>query len=319
MLQQQNEPAAYLSVWRCGLLISWEALAAEPLDDTPFLVKPYVPREGIVLLHGKYSTGKSPLTWELARCVGEGLSFFGHETAQGRVVYIDVDTPRSLIKSRIQGIPAAHNVWWAFPGAFPPSNVLVEYANYVNPNLVIINTLRKVHQGTDIESSSASAVYGRFQRLFPAAALLFVHHDRKDSTHPNAKVNDDEAFAGTMAWINDAQSAVHISRHGAAFAVKHTKSQVSELAPSFTFQLDAAGHVVALLKERLGTFWLTLPESLSKTERVREASRVLGVAERRVWEALAEHPDEAARRQTAIRRRHETAGPLKLADTSAVT
>jgi len=268
------------------VLISWEDLAAEPLDNTPFLVTPYVPREGIVLLHGKYSTGKSPLTWELARCVGEGLPFFGHETAQGRVVYIDVDTPRSLIKARIRGIPVAQHVWWAFPGAFPPNSAIADYARLVSPNLVIINTLRKVHHANDIESSAATAVYGRFQRLFPEAALLFVHHDRKDSTHPNAHVNEDEAFAGTQAWINDAQVALHIVKHGSSYTVKHTKSQVSDLVEPFSFQLNEAGHVVPALHGRLAALWPTLPPDESKTAKVRRAAEALGVSERAVWAHL---------------------------------
>ena len=210
------------------------------------------------------------------------------------MVYIDVDTPRSLIKSRIRGIPVAHGVWWAFPGAFPPNNVLDEYARRVNPNLVIINTLRKVHQGSDIESSSATAVYGRFQRLFPEAALVFVHHDRKDSTNPQVRANEDESFAGTQAWINDAQVALHVVRHGTSFTVKHTKSQVSELTEPFSFQLNELGHVVSTISERLLALWPTLDSALDKTTRVRLAAEQLHVNERSVWRTLSARFHSAA-------------------------
>ena len=291
--------------------LSWIDLAAEPLDNAPFLIDPYVPRESIILLHGKYSTGKSPLTWELARCVGEGLPFFGHPSTLGRVLYLELDAPKIIIKKRLYGLPPAQNVWWLFLSPYPPDLPLMAAQTALTPALVIVDTLRKAYLGSDIESQAASRVYSRFRHLFPQAALLFVHHDRKDSTDPESHPTEDESFAGSQAWMNDVQVGLHLSRvNEHTFRVKHTKSQVSALVEPFSFTLDSNGVLQPDITARFFAFWSTLPESVGKTVRVRSAVHELGLSERTVWRLLRnlEGPGPAfIRAQEAARHRARAA------------
>lgn len=265
---------------------TWEALSREPPDHTPFLVEPYIPRGGIILLHGKYSTGKSPLTWNLARCVGEGQPWFGCPTTPGRVLYLELDMPRTLLKKRLAGVEPACNVWWEIRNPYPPIEKLVEVGREVKPDLVIVNTLRKCYTGSDIESHAPSLIYTRYQLAFPAAAILFVHHDRKDYRGPGTPGNEDENFAGSQAWMNDAQVGLHVQAVWKdTFRITHTKSQVSALAEPLTFHL-VNGQLGPGLDERVSAEWPTA-EGTTKTERVKATALKLGVSERSVWGALS--------------------------------
>lgn len=275
------------------MLVSWHDLVNEPLTETPFLVEPFIPRGGVVLLHGKYSTGKSPLTWELARCVGAGVPWLGHRVVQARVLYIEFDTPKILMKQRLAGTPAAPDVWWAFLPAYSSPGVLAG-GQMVSPELVIVNTLRKCYFGSDIDSQTPSRVYSLYQTCFPNAALVFVHHDRKDYRGAGAPGREDEDFAGSQAWINDAQVALHVRRlNDTAYRVKHTKSQVSALQPPFDFRLThglvVQGTLAACVDEAVKRLGLgTMP----KTEQVRRLAAELGVKDRAIWAALRQATEE---------------------------
>src|SRR5262245_40459577 len=82
----------------------------DPAPD--FLINPYLPRGGLVYLHGATSIGKSPLLWEIARCLSLGLPFFGHETIQGTVLFIEGDGPLDLLKPRLRLLPEPQGAFW---------------------------------------------------------------------------------------------------------------------------------------------------------------------------------------------------------------
>lgn len=249
--------------------ISWNDLLAEPREAVPFLVDPYVPRGGTVLFYGKTSIGKSPLTWELARCLGSGTPFFGHLTERGRVLYLEVDTPKMLIRERLRdaGLMTAENVWWEFAEPFnvlkpgPVITRLKEAFMAVRPDLVIVNTLRKVYAGDDVSSDMPKEVYGAFARLFPGATVWYTHHERKTRGGLEAaEIDEREDFAGSAAWLNDAQVGLQLLRDPrpkdgdkSALYVRlaHGKSQVSEcLAPLHLILRDGAHWSIASDDER---------------------------------------------------------------------
>lgn len=222
-------------------LISWPQLATKSYPDPQFLLDPYIPTGGIAFLYGDTSIGKSPLTWQIASSVASGMNFFGLPCQKGNVLYIELDTPELSIADRLKKFPSPpENVWWLFshPLSIPAisGQVKEEFQKAreeLKPVLVIINTLRKVHDMDDKESRTPALVYGAFQKLFPGAALLFVHHTRKKSLDPKLREVDKESFSGAKNWLNDAQTGLHLevyrSRLGKEnLRLYHRKSQVSE-------------------------------------------------------------------------------------------
>jgi hypothetical protein len=81
----------------------------------------------------------------------------------------------------------------------------------LKPNLVIVDTLRKICRGDEKDGRFPSQVYGFFQQTFPDAAIQFNAHDRKGS-RDGLYMPSDEDFSGHQAWANDAQSVIHLSK-----------------------------------------------------------------------------------------------------------
>ena len=286
--------------------ISWHDLVAQPLGSIPFLIDPYVPEGGIILLYGKTRIGKSPLTWEVARCVGSGEPFFGRPTRQGRVLYLEFDAPRRLVQPRIELLsPAPPNVWWEF---YPSCHIvnsplqaqLRELHAQIVPHFVIVNTLRGIHQGDEKDGSLPLRIYTTFQAIFPGAAIWFTHHDKKSQGEAATEGTDpDESFSGHMAWLNHCQTGIHLTRMGGReqglILMRHTKSQVSAEASPITLKLDADGsHLIDYSGTKLRdilTVYHALPKEMTKTERVRLVAAQVGLSDRQVWTYLSRLPD----------------------------
>lgn len=235
-------------------LISWPELAKKTYPTPEFLIDPYIPTGGITFLWGDTSIGKSPLTWKIAESVATGVNFFGLPARPGRVLYIELDTPEISIVERLRryGSPP-ENVWFLFssPLTLPvltqsQKEEFKRAQDEVHPDLVIINTLRKAHDMDDKESRTPAVVYGTLQRLFPGAALLFVHHTRKKALDPKLREIDKEAFSGAKNWLNDAQVGLHLEvfrvRGGKEnLRLYHRKSQVSETLRPLPLHLGVDG------------------------------------------------------------------------------
>lgn len=264
------------------------------------------------LLDSFFVLHNSPLGWHLAACIGEGVPFFGMETRKSRVLYIEVDTPMALVKERTDLLQPAENVWFAFLSQFNVNLLTPEEAGLfkhlresIAPALVIVNTLRKVHQGDDTKSGTPSLVYGAFQTLFPGSAILFVHHDKKESADPKAKYISSEAFSGSQHWADDAQVCLHLVRHGGvkgALRLEHTKSQVSERMEPLLLQLSPDGSHIGRYgeetKEKVREVLASLSET-GDTYTAREKDLILsgkmGVSERTAREYRLSTEGQASR------------------------
>ncbi len=208
-----------------------------------FFIDPYIVKGGITFLWGDTSIGKSPLTWEMAAAIGRGGHFFGLPCQAGRVLYIETDTPLQSLHERIKLTnPAPPNVWFlhsnplSIPFIGPESEeyqLLKEAREEISPDVVFINSLRKVHDLDDKDSATPKKVYSFFQKMFPEAGLVFIHHEKKRNSDPKAVVYEKEGFSGAKNWLNDAQCGLHLETFTPSkdnpenLRLYHRKSQVS--------------------------------------------------------------------------------------------
>jgi hypothetical protein len=117
-----------------------------------------------------------------------------------------------------KGVP---NVWFFIkPGQYGIPNPrkeiedsLKDASKLIQPDLVFLNTLRKLHRFDDKDSMAPAEVYGYFQDMFPKAGLVFVHHSKKSQADPRFKVRTDESFSGSSHWIDDAQAACYLRKY----------------------------------------------------------------------------------------------------------
>lgn len=225
-------------------------------DKPKWLIEPYLPVEGIVLLHGKFSLGKSPLIWKLAQCVSEGTDFFGyHPEKTGNVLYVEIDEPLIVTKDRLSKLdPMPKNVHILGMKPFNIMSLTLDdeeifrnAQDEIKPTVVLVNSLRKCHPLDDKDSATPSKVYGKWQELFPSSCLVFVHHDKKSDVFEGKRTAaSDEDFSGSQAWINDAQIGLHLksvgdSRRSREVALEMTKSQLSALQDPLRLKLSDDG------------------------------------------------------------------------------
>lgn len=237
-----------------------------------------------MLLHGRASLGKSPITWQMALSVASGKPLFGLPVKQGPVLYIEVDSPEIIVKPRLKllhdDFPGELPLRFAFfDGGFDilqPTPKVLEQLNELasfNPALVIINTLRKVFSTSANDSETPSRVYREFRRLFPGSALLFVHHDRKLQKDHTPEM-ESEDLSGSLAWLNDCNVGLHLVRHGkepGSIRLDHTKSQASErLAPLLLKLHEDGSHIGVMTHETLREVAMLLKTAPPSTAREKD-------------------------------------------------
>lgn len=235
--------------------MSWDELSKTTLSRPSFLIEPYIVREGITLLWAGTSLGKSPLTWAMASAIGNGTDFFGLPTQKARVLYVELDTPPPAIIPRIQKLPPAEGVWWYFskPLSIPfvsgdQKETFTRLREEIKPDVVFLNTLRKLHDLDDKDSKTPKLVYSFFQGLFPESALVFIHHTRKSPIDPKFQENDKESFSGSNHFLDDAQVGLHLQKFDGEkenLRLWHRKSQVSELLKPLPLRLEKDGSTLS--------------------------------------------------------------------------
>ena len=226
-------------------IYTWDEISKITITEPEFFIDPYVVKEGITFLWGKWGLGKSPLTWWMAHAIGSGEPFFGLPSKKGKVLYIDVDSPETVALTRLKAISPAPNVNFCirkplmFPGApAEQDQELRELNEKYKPDVVFFNTLRKCHDMDDKDSRAPKMVYNYYQLAFPQAALVFVHHDKKDNPDPKSKPTPSETFSGSQAWMNDAQVGLKLAPFTSKKGRENLrlflmKSQVSSKHPHF--------------------------------------------------------------------------------------
>jgi RecA-family ATPase len=256
-------------------------LLAEPDTDPQWLISPILPAQGITFLHGRFSLGKSPLTWKIAQAVSDGTPFFRMPVnTSGPVLYIEVDTPERQVKPRLRLMtPVAKQVYMA--NGYPRLNLMTNSSPEVieltrayediKPVLVIINTLRKVHDFDQNVAETPNLVYSNLLSRFPNSALMIVHHDRKSSSVEDFS-DQDERFSGSQSWANDATIALHlrsINKAERRLELVVTKSQVSATGSCMKFTLSEDGtNFIESDEERAQTIFASLPDSMKKEEKI---------------------------------------------------
>lgn len=233
-------------------------LQALPKPDIAFVIYPLVPIPGITILHGRWGTGKTAVLMTEAVSVASGKPFLGLPVSQGNVLVVEADMPDRAFRYRFHdfigtldpALPIKCLVTRGFNALAPtfknePLGLELDKVNReFHPKLVIVDTLRKTHTRDEREGSTPVEVYDYWMSTFPDSAIQIMAHDRKLALvgKGQASAPAEESFSGHQGWLNDAQSAMHISPTGKGFMkIEHTKSQVGEADMRIDIKMRADG------------------------------------------------------------------------------
>ncbi len=206
-----------------------EEIVSQQLEITGFLVDPIIPSGGIALLFGKEGHFKTFLALTLSRSLALGEPFLSTFPAkQSKVAYVGVDMPPWEIQDRFRGIAeeigerAPKSILVASRGASinimetPTGDPWVRKIVDFDPDLIIFDTLRKIHLLLENESLTVAAVYHQLRRLFgPHPTLTLLHHQRKDHFNPEFQRSTpaELMLRGSSAWLADSDVGIQIKKY----------------------------------------------------------------------------------------------------------
>ena len=178
-----------------------------PRAPETWLLRPLLPAGGAMLLYGDPKVGKSFAAIQLALTLTGALAdnWLGFQLAQsGKVVYVQLDTPRSLWAERLEtlkraGLPietlhlADRETLQAWPFDILRDDhaaMLQEALARIEPIVVIIDTVRESHSGDEIDSTIMQHVVARLTAAIQPAAMILIAHSRKQTESGYSLIDD---------------------------------------------------------------------------------------------------------------------------------
>ena len=194
-----------------------------PRDRQTWILKPLIPISGAALLYGAEKTGKSYLAIQLALAMsGQGDNWLGFPIVRsGRVLYLQLDTPRSLWATRFDDMIKKGGLKYNTDTLLLADRESIDYhpfdildsshMKYLyslvrkhDPIAVIIDTLRMVHSGDENDSTVSRNVLGNLVGATHPAALIVVSHSRKPNQDGTKDVMADHRGSSNITASMDA-------------------------------------------------------------------------------------------------------------------
>lgn len=246
-----------------------------PKPDTTWIWRGIIPHSGAALVFGHAKTGKSKLILGLAEAVANPTipNFLGLPINEhGKVLYIQLDTPRSLwiegYLSCVKSEAAIDNIFIIdreLPDRPNPFDIrdsicqewIRREVDVVQPIMVIVDTVRRMHRGDENDPTVMSLVYDTFINITQPAALVLLTHKKKqqDGDVGFGTARGSTVLMGAVdALVNMTKTALYIE----------ARSDVEEEIP--IHQLDDGTFMLNSKEESIGTFLSSLGDGMSKSE-----------------------------------------------------
>jgi archaellum biogenesis ATPase FlaH len=232
--------------------------------DVAYLVEPFIPFGTAMVLVGDAGVGKTWLTLDLAISVDQGLKWIGKfKCLKGKVLVIDEENSQSLLKDRLSKLLEGHQLpndgldtsikFLSFQNAnLSDDNYIDALEDFIaneTPNLIIMDSLVRVHQANENDAGEMSKIFNRVKQLMNdyKLSIVFCHHRRKPSMAGNSASNmlrgssEIRAFVDTHLDLNNYKQAAN------TIIVNHSKSRYSEPIEPFTIRIvDTENKAVAI-------------------------------------------------------------------------
>lgn len=209
---------------------------ALPRDPETWIVENLLPTGGSMLLYGDPKVGKSYAALQLAAAISAGVDWLDFKVPQPTpVVYIQLDTPRSLWAKRVDELTESHAVEALYYAdreslnAYPFDILNPEHFAtlttalrtitatsdeghpvHIDPGVVIIDTLREAHSGDENDSTAMQEVIAHLDAAVKPAALILISHARKSSADSGHDLMNDNR--GSNYLVGRMDSIVRFSK-----------------------------------------------------------------------------------------------------------
>ncbi len=189
-------------------LESWNKIREMDIQ-VEWTVDRLIPKESIVVLFGKGGIGKTWLVMDIARCIGSGSDYLGHQTIKTPVVFIDFENPLAVLNTRTQKLGEAGNVhFWRVGHTLKPpkldSDGWDQYKGLPDGAVLVFDTLRASHGRDENASDHMASVMERIKELRDSGfTIILLHHTPK---------NSDKISKGSTAIVDLSDHILNLSR-----------------------------------------------------------------------------------------------------------
>lgn len=242
---------------------SWREYERLEEAAQPWLVESLLPVEGSAVLAGPPKARKTYLALQLALCLAEGKPWLGFRTQPAKVLFLQIDTPRTIWKLRFRrlqkkGVAVTDamdgNLLFADSKSAPfPFNILQkpcaawlrERCTQHSPTLVIVDTLSKAHTGDEDKRDSMELVTMAFKQATMPATLLFITHERKGGEgHAIDRVRGSGALTAGVDLILNLRAKGQHKPFELEIKGRETEDMTLQLTPqpTFFFATDPQAH-----------------------------------------------------------------------------
>lgn len=207
------------SIWKPSELLSYVP------PHVPWIVEPLIRPGGVAVVFGPREAGKTQFLLTLVRAIQtQTLLLERFKTSTVKVALVEVDMPFGETQERLK---RAATEFTFSDDLFrlvtvPDFDILktpailpwVAELRRFGPQLVLFDSLRKIHREKEQDTAVPSAVYSKVKELFPGAGFLFTHHvvkppaDWIKKQHSYDEGEDMHTYRGTTAWLDDADTAL---------------------------------------------------------------------------------------------------------------
>ena len=147
-------------------------------------------------MYGKPKVGKSFAALQMGVALAEGKPWFGYNVPRpARVLFVQLDTARTLWLERLDALSKdgididklfyldrESAGFWPFDILLPQQEHVMRLRveiDAIEPDVVILDTLREAHSGEENDSTVMRNVMGMLVAATHPAALILISHDRK--------------------------------------------------------------------------------------------------------------------------------------------
>lgn len=185
--KQEDQTKTVTSEELFSTLESWNYVRSLDIR-VEWLVDRLIPKGGITILFGKGGIGKTWLSLDIARCVGNGDPFHGYLTTKTSVIFIDFENPLAVLNTRTKKLGDCSNVffWRANNEKLKAPKLDNQswelYKSLPEGALLIFDTLRASQSKDENASNDMSLVMGRLKELRDMGfTIILLHHTAKNS------------------------------------------------------------------------------------------------------------------------------------------
>ncbi|MCX5812736.1 MAG: AAA family ATPase [Proteobacteria bacterium] len=193
-----------------------------------WVIDKLIPKESIILLHGRGGIGKTWLTLIVADAVSKGIPFMGQGTVQSPVVFVDFENSFPVLVERVKKLQAGDVLFWHNTNEVKPPKIdSQEWDLYkkLPVGLIIYDTLRASQTKDENDSRQMAFVMSRLKELRDMGfTILLLHHTPK---------GNEQTYKGSTAILDlaDHVLSLHKVRKG---TLEETDDEDSE-TPYYRF------------------------------------------------------------------------------------